>query len=67
MIITRNYAKRLVRQGKATEDGATNHNGQRYQIVTRHYLQRVDHYVLDPGQLAVVQVQRSERHTDPIN
>jgi len=56
MIISRPYAKRLVRAQKATEDGATYHNGQRYQIVIRHDLQRVDHYPLQPGQLVRVHV-----------
>lgn len=50
MIITRNHAMRLVREGKATlVSGGTIHNGQRYQIVERHDLQRVDHYIDDEG------------------
>ena len=57
MIITRGHANRLVRAEKATKDGSTVAGGQRYQIVIRHDLQRVDHYPLDPGQLTEVQVQ----------
>ena len=53
MIITREYVKRLVRQGKAIENGATNQDGKRYQIVERLDVRRVDHYPLDPGQLAI--------------
>lgn len=56
MIISRGYAKKLVRQGKATEDNCTYHNGRRYQIVIRHDVQRVDHYELRPGQSTRVQV-----------
>ncbi len=52
MIISRGYANKLVREGKATKDGATYVDKQRYQIVVRHDLQRVDHYPLDPHQLA---------------
>jgi hypothetical protein len=63
MIISRNYAKRLVRQGKATLDGATFSNGpgcgRRYQIVMRHDLHRTDHYLLRDGQFAEVAVRDS--------
>ncbi len=58
MIISRSHANRLVREGRATKDGATYHDGQRYQIVIRHDVQRVDHYPLDPGSLAYYQVKR---------
>jgi len=56
MIISRGHANRLVRDGKAIKNGATYDDGARYQIVERHDLQRVDHYQLDPGQLATVQI-----------
>ena len=56
MIISRSHATRLVREGKATLDGATYHDGQRYQIVIRHDLQRVDHYHLYHGQPAKLAV-----------
>ena len=63
MIITRNYANRLVRQGKATKDGSCIQDGQRYQIVVRHDLQRVDHYPLHSGQFTVLQPKREEKKT----
>ena len=53
MIITKKYAQRLVREGKAIlEDGRTTdqsrwqdrYMGKTYQIVTRYDLQRTDHY-----------------------
>ena len=57
MIITRGYANRLVSQGKATLDGGatacTGVGHDRYQIVIRHDIQRIDHYVLTDDQLAV--------------
>lgn len=56
MIISRSRANQLVRQGKATKDGATYHDNKRYQIVVRHDIHRVDHYELLPGQLARIQV-----------
>ena len=46
MIISRSYANKLVKAGKATLDGATYHDGARWQIVVRHDLRRVDHYRL---------------------
>jgi hypothetical protein len=58
MIITRGYANKLCREGKAMKDGATYDNDQRYQIVIRHDMQRVDHYPLDPGSLAIIQLKR---------
>ena len=54
MIITRKYALHLVRLGKATvetdDDGNIVHtrgtdNNKPYAIVTRHDVQRVDHYL----------------------
>jgi hypothetical protein len=62
MIITRGYANRLVRLGKATLDGGTRHNRQRYQIVVRHDLQRVDHYPLNTGQPTVLMVNGRSSH-----
>ncbi len=59
MIISRSYANKLVREGKATLDGGCWDNGQRYQIVIRHDIQRVDHFPLFDGQLTRIQV-RSE-------
>lgn len=58
MIISRGYANKLVRDGKATKNGSTHDNGKRYQIVERHDIQRVDHYELHQGQLTRVQVTR---------
>lgn len=50
MIISRSHATKLARQGKATLDGYTMSDGQRYQVVIRHDLHRVDHYRLYSGQ-----------------
>lgn len=61
MIITRSYAKRLVREGKAVEDGYTIDDGQRYQIVTRYDIQRVDHYPLYAGQPTRIQVKQGAK------
>lgn len=46
MIISKKYAKKLVREGKATETCTTTDHERLYQAVDRHYLQRVDHYRL---------------------
>ena len=47
MIITRKHAQRLVREGKATiEDCLTVDGGRRYQLVTRHDKQRMDHVAM---------------------
>lgn len=46
MIISPNYAKRLIREKRATQTGATFSAGQWWRIVNRHDLQRVDHYPL---------------------
>ena len=51
MIITKNYAKRLIRRGKARVNGHTTtanswperSNGRTYAIISRPDLQRVDH------------------------
>ena len=43
MIISRKYALLLVRQGKATIEAGTTHKNQRFDIVTRFDLRRVDH------------------------
>jgi hypothetical protein len=45
MIITRKYALRLVKQGRANVDGDVIHEGKRYAIITRYDLQRTDHYI----------------------
>lgn len=58
MIITRGYANKLVREGKAVKDGSVWQGKQRYQIVIRHDVQRVDHYPLYDGQFTVHQVRR---------
>lgn len=46
MTITKAHAQRLAQQGKATiEDCCTvDGDGRRWRIVTRHDVQRVDHY-----------------------
>ena len=49
MIISKAYAMRLIKAGKAIAkrgDTCTD-NGRRYQIVTRLDLQRVDHYEVE--------------------
>jgi hypothetical protein len=57
MNISRSHANRLVREGRATLDGATyDIGGQRYQIVIRHDIDRVDHYRLRNGQPVKVAV-----------
>ena len=47
MIITKEYAKRLIRQGKATKSSTlkTDGRGFVYIAITRHDKQRVDHYI----------------------
>ncbi len=49
MIITKAYAKRLIKAGKATaKTGDTCTGcGRTYQIVTRLDIKRVDHYEID--------------------
>lgn len=46
MIITKKYARQLIRQGKATRSGVTIKDDRRFAILTRHDLHRVDHYRL---------------------
>lgn len=45
MIIKRNTAKRLVRDGQASEVGICHHDEREYIIVDRYDLQRTDHYL----------------------
>ena len=44
MIISRNYAQRLIRDGRATVEGSIIDNGTRCVTITRHDIQRTDHY-----------------------
>ena len=46
MIITKKYAKQLIRQGNAREEGEMKENEKEYVILTRFDLQRTDHYLL---------------------
>ena len=48
MIISKAYAQKLIKVGKATaiEGDTCTDNGRQYQIVTRLDVQRVDHYEL---------------------
>ena len=49
MIISKKYAQKLVREGKATiENCATTgvEEGRKAVLVTRHDVQRMDHYLL---------------------
>jgi hypothetical protein len=60
MLISRGHAKRLVRLGKAVEDNAAyDDDGNRWQIVERLDIQRVDHYPLHPGQATYIQVTKA--------
>ena len=53
MLITKDYAKRLIKNGKAQAEGHTTdqptwadcHSGNVYMIVTRFGFQRTDHYL----------------------
>jgi hypothetical protein len=49
MIISKAYAKRLIKAGKAraVKGDTCTDNGRQYQIVTRLDVQRVDHYEID--------------------
>lgn len=48
MIISKNYAKKLEKNGKAKiESATTSLDGDSYAIVTRFDLQRVDHFRYD--------------------
>ena len=45
MTITKRYAERLIREGKAVKTTTVSEdNGHRYQAIDRLDLQRVDHY-----------------------
>lgn len=44
MIISKRYAKRLIKQERASKGVITEDNGSVYQSIDRHDLQRVDHY-----------------------
>lgn len=54
MILTRDYARKMVREGKASEEGIARSAEDRslgrpgYVIVTRHDIQRTDHYPAEP-------------------
>jgi hypothetical protein len=49
MIISKAYAQKLIKAGKATavEGDTCTDNGRTFQIVTRLDVQRVDHYEID--------------------
>ena len=48
MIISKNYALRLIRQGKAAKGGTTTDSvGNRYIVLDRYDLARTDHYYED--------------------
>ena len=48
MIISKKYADRLIRKGKAVETAlVTTENGDTYQAIDRLDRQRVDHYRVD--------------------
>ena len=45
MVITKRYAKRLIKMGKAKAEGIMKKsNGEEFMILTRFDLQRTDHY-----------------------
>lgn len=50
MIITKKYAKKLIREGKAEEVCVVWHDGERYMTVTRYDVQRDDHYKMEAGE-----------------
>ena len=45
MIISRKYAKHIIRIGKAMKSGIVTIDGKRYRIINRTDLQRTDHYL----------------------
>ena len=47
MIITLNYARRLVRAGKATIVATCSDDGREYIVINRHDMQRTDHAEID--------------------
>jgi len=51
MIISKSYALKLVREGKARIEGKCFDDGWTYVIVTRFDLQRTDHYRVGSGDL----------------
>jgi len=44
MIITKQYAKRLIRQNKAKEVGTVTQDGKIYMAIDRYDLHRTDHF-----------------------
>ena len=51
MYITKTYAQRLIKSGKAKKDGLVYHNGSTWMAITRFDLQRIDHYLVGQGDL----------------
>lgn len=49
MIISRKYAQKLIRDGKARVTGIVHDNGKQYAILTRYDKQSTDHYQIDSG------------------
>lgn len=47
MIISRKYAIKLIKSGKAKRDGIVTSNSLNYVIIIRYDLQRIDHYLFD--------------------
>ena len=47
MIISKAYATRLIKQGKATAEGTVVSDGWRCMALTRHDIQRTDHYRIE--------------------
>ena len=45
MMITRSHGERLIRKGLATPEGTCTHDEKMYVILTRHDIQRTDHYL----------------------
>ena len=43
MILTLEYARRLIKSGKATIVAIVTHDGVEYYVINRHDLQRTDH------------------------
>ena len=46
MIISKDYADRLVRLGRAAYVGEVAHDGKRWMCVDRYDVQRTDHYLI---------------------
>lgn len=51
MIITKQTAQRLIRNGKASGSGLVYDDGKTYMALIRHDQQRVDHYFIGHGDL----------------